>query len=112
ARLLPFLDQANLQGLIDFSLPYNVQPNVPSVRVPIYLCPSEVNDTASLRDGLDQYPLNYGANQGTWLVFDPLGGTRSLGALMPNARMRPADFSDGLSNTLGFAEVKAFQPNV
>ena len=44
ARLLPFLDQANLQNLIDFSLPYDVQPMVPSVRVALYLCPSEIND--------------------------------------------------------------------
>jgi prepilin-type N-terminal cleavage/methylation domain-containing protein len=112
ARLLPFLDQANLQNLIDFSIPYNVQPNVAKVRVPTYICPSEVNDRPSLRDGLDQYPLNYAANQGTWLVFDPVGGLQSQGAFMPNRQIRAADFLDGLSNTLGFAEVKAFQPNV
>lgn len=112
ARLLPVLDQANLQNLINFSLPYNGQPNVPKIRVPVYLCPSEINDKASLRDGIDQYPLNYVANQGTWLVFDPIGGTKSLGAFMPNGRVRAADFSDGMSHTLGFAEVKAFQPNL
>jgi prepilin-type N-terminal cleavage/methylation domain-containing protein len=112
ARLLPFLDQANLQDLINFSLPYNVQPGVPSTRIPVYLCPSEINDTPSLRDGLNQYPLNYAANQGTWLVFDPVGGVKSLGAFMPNGNIRPANFVDGMSNTLGFAEVKAFQPNL
>ena len=112
ARLLPFLDQANLQNLIDFSLPYDVQPNVPSVRVAIYLCPSEINDRASIRDGIDQYPLNYAANQGTWLVFDPVGRQQSQGAFMPNRQIRAGDFADGLSNTLGFSEVKAFQPNV
>jgi prepilin-type N-terminal cleavage/methylation domain-containing protein/prepilin-type processing-associated H-X9-DG protein len=112
ARLLPYLDQANLQNLIDFSIPYNVQPKVAKVRVPPYLCPSEVNDRPSLRDDLDQYPLNYAANQGTWLVFDPVGGLQSQGAFLPNRQMRAADFLDGLSNTLGFAEVKAFQPNV
>ena len=112
ARLLPFLDQANLQNLIDFSVPYNVQPNVARVRVPTYICPSEVNDRPSLRDELDQYPLTYAVNQGTWLVFDPVGGAQSQGAFMPNRLMRAADFVDGLSNTLGFAEVKGFQPNV
>ena len=112
ARLLAFLDQANLQNLIDFALPYNAQPNVPRTRVPVYLCPSEINDKASLRDGIDQYPLNYVANQGTWLVFDPIGAMQSQGAFMPNGRVRAADFIDGMSNTLGFAEVKAFQPNL
>jgi prepilin-type N-terminal cleavage/methylation domain-containing protein len=112
ARLLPFLEQANLADLINFSLPYQDQPDVPKVRVPTYLCPSEIKDRASLRDGLDQYPLNYACNQGTWLVFDPISGARPLGAFMPNGRMRAADFADGMSNTLGFAEVKAFQPDV
>jgi prepilin-type N-terminal cleavage/methylation domain-containing protein len=112
ARLLPYLDQANLQNLINFSLPYAGQPDVPKTRIPVYLCPSEINDRASLRDGIDQYPLNYAANQGTWLVFDPIGGAKSLGAFMPNGRLRAADFADGMSNTLGFAEVKTFQPNV
>src|SRR5258708_3514617 len=112
ARLLPFLDQANLQNLIDFSVPYNVQPNVARVRIPTYICPSEVNDRQSLRDGLDQYPVNYAANQGTWLGFDPVRGVQSQGAFMPNRQVRAAGFVDGLSNTLGFAEVKAFQPNL
>ena len=112
ARLLPFLDQANLQSLINFSLPYDEQPDVAKVRVSTYICPSEVNDRASLRDGLDQYPLNYAANQGTWLVFDPITGAQSQGAFMPNRLMRAAEFLDGLSNTIGFSEVKAFQPNV
>jgi prepilin-type N-terminal cleavage/methylation domain-containing protein len=112
ARLLPFLDQANLQDLINFSLPYDGQPNVPRTRIPVYLCPSELNDRPSLRDGIDQYPLNYAANQGTWLVFDPIGGGQSQGAFIPNGNVRPANFVDGMSNTLGFAEVKAFQPNL
>ncbi len=112
ARILPYLDQANLQNLIDFSASYKSQPKVPKTRVPAYLCPSEINDKASLRDGIDQYPLNYVANQGTWLVFDPVGGLQPQGAFMPNGRIRTADFVDGLSNTVGFAEVKAFQPNL
>ena len=112
SRLLPYLDQANLQNLINFSASYNSQPNVPSVRVPAYLCPSEINDKASLRDGIKQYPVNYGANQGTWLVFDPVGGSQPQGAFMPNGRLRDSDFTDGMSNTMGFSEVKAFQPNL
>ena len=112
ARLLPFLDQANLQGLINFSLPYDAQPAVPATRVPVYLCPSDINDKPSLRDGIAQYPLNYAANQGTWVVFDPVAGAQSAGAFMPNGNIRAASFIDGMSNTLGFAEVKAFQPNL
>jgi hypothetical protein len=110
--LLPFLDQANLQNLINYSLPYNSQLNVPRFRVPVFLCPSEINDKTSFRDGIDQYPVNYGVNQGEWLVFDPTGRMPTQGAFLPNSLIRAADFMDGMSNTLGFAEVKAFQPNV
>lgn len=112
ARILPFLEQANLQNLIDFTRPYQVQPAVPKTRVGIYLCPSELQDRASLRDGLEQYPLNYACNQGLWLVFDPSGVQQSTGAFLPNLRMDFKNFTDGLSNTVGFSEVKAFQPNL
>jgi len=112
ARLLPFLDQANLQNLIDFQAPYQTQTNVPKMRVSTYLCPSEINDRASLRDGIDQYPINYVCNQGVWLVYDPVGGQASLGAFAPNLRLAPQNFTDGMSNTIGFSEVRAFQPNV
>lgn len=83
ARILPYLEQGILQSLIDFSLPYGVQPAVPKTRVPIYLCPSETQDRPSFRDGLDQYPLNYACNQGIWLVFDPGGGQLSVGSFLP-----------------------------
>lgn len=112
ARILPYLEQSALQSLIDFSLPYDVQPAVPKTRVPIYLCPSETQDTPSFRDGLDQYPLNYACNQGTWLVFDPGGTQLSVGSFLPNVPISFASFLDGLSNTIAFSEVKAFQPNL
>lgn len=112
ARILPFLEQANLQNLIDFTRRYQVQPAVPKTRVGIYMCPSELQDQPSLRDGLDQYPINYACNQGAWLVFDPSGLQQSTGAFLPNLRIDFKNFTDGLSNTVGFSEVKAFQPNL
>lgn len=112
ARLLPYLEQANLSDLIDFSRSYTAQPNAIKYRVPVYLCPSEINDHASFTDGLDQYPLNYVANLGTWFVYDPNSGQIGAGAFAPNSRLHSGSFSDGMSNTLGFSEVKAFQPIV
>ena len=54
------------------------------------------------------YALTYGFNGGTWNVWD--NGTRrgGDGAFHPNSRFGTRDFTDGTSNTLGFAEVKAF----
>lgn len=109
ARLLPFIEQRGLSDLIDWVRPYDEQPNVVSKRIPIYLCPSEVNDRPSVADGEAQYPLDYAANQGVWLVWDPSGTQQSQGAFLPNVSLRRRDFTDGLSNSVGFSEVVAFQ---
>lgn len=109
ARLLPYLDQANLQKLIDFSLPYDTQLAAVKFRVPTYMCPSEPNDRGSVEDGIDQYPINYGANFGTWLMFNPVTGQPGDGAFGPNSRFSTHSFTDGTSQTLAFSEVKAFQ---
>jgi type II secretory pathway pseudopilin PulG len=106
ARLLPFIEQGNLQNLIDWGQPYSSQPNVSSVRVPTFLCPSEVND----RPRNSHYPLNYAGNFGLWFVFDPATNQGGEGAFYPNSRLADRSFTDGLSNSIGFSEVKAFQP--
>jgi len=54
--------------------------------------------------------LNYAVNLGTWFIWDPVTGRGSDGALAVNELHRPADITDGLSNTVAFAEVKAYQP--
>jgi prepilin-type N-terminal cleavage/methylation domain-containing protein len=110
ARLLPHLDQANLQDLIDFNRSYASQPTVTQVRVPIYLCPSDVNDRARPDGALTHYPVSYGMNNGSWMVYNPITGQGGDGAMSPNGKIRDADFTDGMSNTLAASEVKAFTP--
>jgi prepilin-type N-terminal cleavage/methylation domain-containing protein len=115
ARILPFLDQANLQGLINWDLAYFAQINVATTRVPTFLCPSEINDIMRVNTSTGiprDYPANYSANFGTWKVWDPNNGTAGDGAVHPNSRFSMADFSDGTSNTLCAAEVKAFTPYI
>jgi prepilin-type N-terminal cleavage/methylation domain-containing protein len=112
ARLLAFLDQANLQNLINYSAEFDTQPNVTKVRVPMFLCPSEFNDRARVDPNLTYYPINYGVNEGVWHIFNPLNGQGGDGAFAPNAVIGSRDFVDGMSNTLGMAEVKAYQPSL
>src|SRR5262249_7404647 len=84
ARILPYIEQANLYLLVDLNAPANVQNAVTSQRIPIYLCPSEVNDRPKPPTGtqsITRYPLNYAANQGTWLVWDPATGLGGHGAI-------------------------------
>src|SRR5262245_40457242 len=44
AHILPYIEQANLYQQVDFTLAANVQDTVTRQRIPIYVCPSEVND--------------------------------------------------------------------
>ena len=109
ARLLPFLEQGALYSLINLNAVPQTQPDVIKQRIAIYMCPSEVNDKERLDGTLVKYPLNYAANFGTWFVYDPNTGAGGDGAISVNAKSRPADFTDGMSNTIGFCEVKAYQ---
>lgn len=113
ARLLPFIEQGNLYSQIDLNATPATQLDVIGQRIVTYLCPSETKDVA--RDqggGKITYPLSYGANYGTWFTYDPATGRGGDGALPINKPSRPADITDGLSNTIGISEVKAYQPYV
>ena len=115
ARLLPQLEQANLQQLIDWRFDYASQGNVCRMRVPTYLCPSEAKD--ELRPDpkpadatFAHYPLNYVASMGEWFIYNPLNGMGGSGVFAPNGRTNFASVTDGTSNTLAFSEVKAWTP--
>lgn len=114
ARLLPYLEQVNLHSLIDFGQQKQFinNPAVCAMRIPMYLCPSEINDKQRLTAVLKHYPLNYCFNEGTWFVYDPVSDAAGDGAFAPNRYFKPADITDGLSSTLALAETKAFQPNM
>jgi len=110
ARLLPFLEQENLQDLVDWNLSYKSQPVVTKVRVPTYLCPSEIMDRERPDGDITHYPVNYGINVGTWFVYDPVERVGGDGLAFPNSRIDFAAVRDGASNTIAFAEIKAYTP--
>lgn len=110
ALILPYIEQANLQKLIDFNLPYSAQPLVTQQRVPTFICPGDVNDRARPDGALTQYPCTYAANMGSWFIYDAVTGQGGDGALPVNGRLTPMGITDGTSNTLGMAEVKAYTP--
>ena len=112
ARILPYLDQANVYNELDLSQTYAAPANagVTSHRTPVYLCPSDVNDRARPDGAITHYPVSYGFNGGSWMVWDGQTGTPGDGAFAPNSKFGPRDFTDGMSNTICFSEVKAFTP--
>ena len=111
-RLLPFLEQTNARKLVDLNLAWDAQINtgVPTLRIPVFQCPSEINDTVRLdSSGKPKvYPQNYGFNMGTWLVYDPVSGRRGDGPFYVNSKTPISNVKDGTSNSLCAAEVKAF----
>jgi prepilin-type N-terminal cleavage/methylation domain-containing protein/prepilin-type processing-associated H-X9-DG protein len=113
AQLLPYCEQANAYSLIDFGVAWsdavNQATGVPTMRVPMYQCPSEIDDTVRLKNGTPHvYPQNYGFNFGSWLIYDPASNRRGNGLFYVNGRVKFGNVKDGLSSTLCVAEVKAF----
>lgn len=111
-RILPFLEQTNAYQRVRLDVPWDAQraTGVPTMRNPMYICPSEVNDRVRV-DGSGKpltYPQNYGFNFGTWLVHDPATGQGADGVFFPNSHITTAAITDGTTNTLGAAEVRAF----
>src|SRR5439155_9064512 len=101
-RLLPFLEQGNLQKEFQSGYPTNNYVNIT-----VFRCPSDITPESEYAGGLASRPLSYAANFGTWFIYDPQTGQGGDGAFVVNRGLAPADFRDGLSQTLAFAEVKA-----
>jgi prepilin-type N-terminal cleavage/methylation domain-containing protein len=112
ARILPYLEQANLYDSMDFSVGYGASPLVATTRVEVYQCPSEVNShVRSDSSGNDiHYPLNYGMNMGVWFVYDPRSNRGGEGMFYPNSFLDHADVRDGTTNTVAISEVRSFNP--
>ena len=117
ARILPYLEESNLYSQMDLKLSYSdpsgVNDGIATQRIAGFLCPSEVNDMQRVDSSTGaaiHYPVNYGFNGGTWKVWENANGRAGNGAFAPNSRFGPRDFTDGMSNTLCFSEVKAFTP--
>ena len=118
-QILPFLEQGNLYNNINFDLSYTAQAPIvingvshalPSLRVTTYQCPSEPNNRVRLNAAgvPEHYPLTYAANLGTWFVFNPPDKSGGRGPFQPYTPLALSATIDGLSNTLCFAEVKAY----
>jgi hypothetical protein len=82
-----------------------------ALRVPVYLSPGEPRDEVRIESGVEtHYPFNYAVNVGSWLVWDPATATGGSGVAYPDSKVKTAQVRDGLSMTMGFAEVKGWQP--
>jgi prepilin-type N-terminal cleavage/methylation domain-containing protein/prepilin-type processing-associated H-X9-DG protein len=107
-RLLPFVEQMSLSGLINYTQSSDGQAMAVN-RVDLLMCPSEMNDHPPANP-TSPYPLNYLMSVGTWFVYNPVDGSTGDGAIGMNRQTRLLDVIDGTSNTLGMSEGKAYTP--
>lgn len=110
-RLWPYIEQQPLHDEYDFKLPFHRtrgnEGNEPQVRVqlPLYFCPLDRQGkwqppADGHRRSRGNYVLNWG--NGTFYQDDPDYKPSPFGRFR---RSRPADFRDGLSNTMLMSEV-------
>ncbi|MGY8770531.1 MAG: DUF1559 family PulG-like putative transporter [Pirellulales bacterium] len=112
-RILPYLEQNNLYDKIDLMAAWDMQLVIDSVQVPMFACPSDPKSDTLRNPGGGKaklYPLNYGFNFGTWFVFDPTTGEGGNGVFYPNSHLGYQSITDGTTNTMLVAEVKAWTP--
>src|SRR4051794_18043914 len=93
SRLLPFVEQENLQRLCDYSTPPTSPTNVTAsqTRVPMFLCPSD--STNGQVPGMAEFGSNYVANNGSGTVG--FGLIASGDGLFTQTPIRILEISDG-----------------
>lgn len=112
ARILPYLEQANLSNLINFDLGYSGQTQVSATKISVLLCPTETETrprTNTTTGAITHWPVTYGVNVGEWLIWNPVTNQGGTGAFSPNSRYSTRDFTDGTSNSIMISEVRAYQ---
>lgn len=113
ARLLPFVEEASLRSLVNFSAKYSDISNETArmTRVPMFVCPSDGGENAIATPAIGA-PTSYHANQGSGVVwsitYDPADPNFALGpqngVLIRNGNVKAAKVTDGLSHTAAFSE--------
>jgi prepilin-type N-terminal cleavage/methylation domain-containing protein len=120
--ILPQIEQANLQGIINYDVSALDPANRPAAEqiLAVFRCPSyagpDVSDHSHyvLRAGYDRYAIrNYAAMGATTVVgLSGAPGTRADGSIYPASRTRIGDLIDGTSNTILLAETKEGRASV
>ena len=124
AKVLPFAEGGAAYNSMNFTVKDSQAGNttVCGLLINMFVCPSDPN-TKSFNDGGTVFgATNYGPNDGDWYVFSwpdtPTsqiasgGGTGSRGAFAVNQARNLSQITDGLSNSILFSEIKAFQPRI
>ena len=103
--------RVNYQAVGNVVLANGQTVKLSSLRVPTYISPGEPRDEVRIDSGVPtHYPFNYAVNLGPFFVYDPATKQGGYGSAYPNSKLQSTRFTDGTTSTLGWAEVKAWQP--
>jgi prepilin-type N-terminal cleavage/methylation domain-containing protein/prepilin-type processing-associated H-X9-DG protein len=109
SQLFPYVEQQAAADLLVANKTAAIQ-----VKVPLYACSSDPAANAPYQQTnattgavTTRWPMTYGFNYGSWLIYNWTTGQSGDGAFTINTPQLPAAYADGLSNTLAAAEVKA-----
>jgi prepilin-type N-terminal cleavage/methylation domain-containing protein/prepilin-type processing-associated H-X9-DG protein len=111
ARILPYLEGNPLFNAANIGV-FKEDPSNSTVimlTVAAFICPSEIKPAPSTHDYGVAGVINYGVCGGDWFVWGGFNGPYNRQAFGPLRSRKLAEFTDGLSNTLFAAEVKAYQ---
>jgi len=106
AQAAPYFEQGNLIGQLNMSLPLYGSNNLPipehipviSQLVPLFLCPSDIQEATDAGFGPTNYATSTGSgnNGGDPFISD--------GMFYINSATRVSDLTDGVSNTIAMSE--------
>ncbi len=110
AKLTPYLEQSTIYNQLDLEIPLYCPPSFPPSQVhpdnvdPVasmvttFLCPSDSGRRVYDWAGPTNYCASYGSGTGNGTYVD------ADGVFYVDSNTKPADITDGLSNTVAFAE--------
>jgi prepilin-type N-terminal cleavage/methylation domain-containing protein/prepilin-type processing-associated H-X9-DG protein len=115
ARLLPYIEQANLLGLLDFTQPAfsggwsGKTPNSLFVAafetpIPVFLCPSDPAPSQQQANGFTYGGLSYMSSFGSGQQTNNDFRWPTDGAVFEHSSVRLRDFTDGTSNSVIMSE--------
>jgi prepilin-type processing-associated H-X9-DG protein len=106
ARIAPYLELGPMYSGINFTLTYDAPQNLTLAQISIGVlhCPSDPTPV-SIPDGKggNEGTMSYGNLEGDWFVWS-VTGPQNRSAFSPNYSRTFAQFTDGLSNTMVYAE--------
>jgi prepilin-type N-terminal cleavage/methylation domain-containing protein/prepilin-type processing-associated H-X9-DG protein len=103
-RITPFLEQGGLYNQINFAFKSSDVQNTTAAgyRLSVLICPSDPNSNVVTSNGFNA-PTCYNAVMGDWFVWYKAGPVNRA-PFGPNVAKPYAAFTDGLSNSMVFAE--------